>query len=79
MSYGTVKLYHPCHAVPTCRRRIPSNEWCCGQHRAILGWSLAVEVTTAWRERSWCYPRFAEVRDRALAALKQLNDRRQPC
>ena len=70
--------WHKCLADPACPRRVKKPDWCCGQHRALLGvatgdWRLAAEVSSAWRGRlenpTWYYG----AKQRALEALKQFK------
>jgi hypothetical protein len=72
------QAWHKCLADPTCGRRVRKPDWCCGQHKALLGvatgdWRLAAEVTSAWRCRlenpNWYYA----AKQRALDALKQFS------
>lgn len=60
--------WHKCGA-PTCTRRVAGNQFCCGQHRALLGsWQLRADVQTAWLERAWRRAHFETTRRRALKA-----------
>lgn len=59
-----------------CGRRIYVNQWCCGAHKSILGWRLAAEITTAWRERHMApgyWERYVEVRGRVAAEFERLK------
>jgi len=57
---------HTCGA-PGCTRHI-KYYFCCGQHRALLGFELSADLQTAWRERRFDAERFAAVRARTLEA-----------
>jgi hypothetical protein len=59
--------WHKCGAPP-CSRRVSSFYFCCGQHRALLGWRLSADLQTAWRERRWRPINYDTTRRLALQA-----------
>ena len=70
--------WHKCLADPACPKRVKKSQWCCLQHKALLGvatgdWRLAAEVESAWRSRlenpNWYYA----AKQRALDALQTLK------
>jgi hypothetical protein len=48
------------------------SQWCCSQHRALLGWRMAATMQTAWGSRIE-YPE--QYGNRRREALDELNRR----
>lgn len=52
--------------APGCSRRVKIFYFCCGQHRALLGYELSCELQTAWRERRFNQDRFETLKNKAF-------------
>lgn len=69
---------HRCLADPTCAKRLPYQDWCCLQHRALLvlatgDWRVHARVQSAWQLRV-CEPeRYVEAKKAAFAALAKVD------
>lgn len=64
-SPSDLKQWRNCGA-PGCGRRIKAFYFCCGQHRALLGFELSSELQTRWRERQWNHDAFEACKARAM-------------
>lgn len=54
--------------APGCQRRVTTYYFCCGQHRALLGFVLNADLQSAWIHRATWPDQFKELKAKAFRA-----------
>jgi hypothetical protein len=65
ISPSSLNQWRRCGA-PGCARRVKVFYFCCGQHRALLGFDLSSDLQTRWRERQYNPDAFEAAKAKAL-------------